>query len=146
MMNLTSHQLQDFLLYIPFLLGQLLYVMKRAGFSMRAGRAKTRRAYLYQNWDVLGFRAGLEIVIFSLARHLSFGQIIGFFHIDLSSFTSLAFLNKPIDSPVAIFFLGIASDGLVDWAVDWASRKDNTKVPQRMKDWLSENVGKDSTQ
>src|SRR5690242_4820339 len=106
-MSLTEHQLHDILLFFPFFIGQLLYIMKRAGYSMRAGRAATRRAYLYQNWDILGFRAGLELIIYSVVRHVSVGQLLGFFHFSLGASTS--FLNNPVNSPVALFALGIAA-------------------------------------
>src|SRR5437588_730247 len=129
---MDQHQIEDLLLYAPFLLGQLVYIMKRAGFSMRAGRAPTRWAYVYQNWDTLVFRTILEaLTIFIPMRHFSLGQILEFFHIDLAKFSSLSALDSPVSSPVSVFAAGIAADGLFDWLVDWASRPENTKIPQR---------------
>lgn len=137
--HITPHHLQDLLLYITFLGGQLIYIMKRAGFSMRAGRAPTRRAYVYQNWDIIAFRSVLEfIIVFMPFRHLSPDQIIGLLHIDLSGVSWLSFLQTPLESPVGFLGLGIASDGLFDWFVDWASR--SPKVPQAVRNWLTENV------
>lgn len=135
---LTEHQIQDALLYVPFLIGQLLYVLKRASFSMRGGRAKTRRAYIYQNWDILIFRSVLEFIfIFMPIRHYSPAQLLGFFHVDVSGITSLS-LESPVSSPVSILFAGIAADGWLDWFVDWASR--SPKIPQPIRNWLSENI------
>lgn len=145
-MSLTAHQVNDLLLYLPFLIGQLLYIMKRAGFSMRAGRAPSRRAYVYQNWDILTFRTALEIGIYYVVRHYSLVQIIGFFHLNLSGISWLSFLDSPVESPIALFFVGVGSDSSVDWAVDWASRDQNTKVPQWVKNWLKENIANGNSQ
>lgn len=137
---MEAHHLQDYLLYLPFLAGQFMYFLKRASFSMRAGRAPTRRAYFWHNWDILLFRAGIAVFFYAFFRHYSLGQVVGFFHVDLSSVSWLKFIFVPLSSPLAFWGLGIGVDGLIDWAVDWASRKENTKVPQRIKDWLTENV------
>lgn len=137
---MTHHQVQDCLLYAFFLLGEMLYILKRAGFSMRAGRAPTRAAYFYQNWDVLLFRSGIALLIYGVVRHYSLGDILLLFHVDLSGISALKFLYTPIESGLAFFGLGIGADGLMDWGVDWASRKENTKVPQAVKNWLTENV------
>lgn len=135
---LTPHGVEDLLLYMVFFLGQCVYILKRAGFSMRAGRAASRRAYVYQNWDILLFRTVIDSFIFEFFRHISPGQVLGLLHIDLSGVSWLSFLYKPLDSMWAFLGLGIASDGLVDWAVDWASR--SPKVPDPIKNWLKENV------
>jgi hypothetical protein len=137
--GITPHHLADVLLYLPFLAGQLVYIMKRAGFSMRAGRAATRMEYIHRNWDILGFRSVLEfILIYMPARHLAPAQILSLVHINADSFTSLPFLSSPMSGPVSLLALGIAADGLFDWLVDWASR--SPKVPAPIKAWLSENV------
>lgn len=135
----TSHHLHDVFLYFCFFLGQAIYIVKRAGFSMRAGRAPSRRAYVYQNWDILMFRSAFEFVlIFMPFTHFAPGQILAWFHIDISSFASLATLQTPVRHPVALFGVGIGSDGLADWFVDWASR--SPKIPQGVRNWLTENV------
>jgi hypothetical protein len=136
---LSQHHLQDIALYLVFLAGQSLYIVKRAGFSVRAGRAKSRRDYLVRNWDILLFRTVLEfIVVYMPARHYSPGDLLRIFHVDIGGFESLAKLNSPIDSAEAFLGIGIASDGLFDWLVDWASR--SSKVPDAIKKWLAENV------
>lgn len=136
---MTPHQIQDVLLYVPFFAGQLLYALKRASFSMRGGRAATRRAYIYQNWDILLFRSVLEFIfIFMPIRHYSPAQILGAFHLDVSGISWLGFMENPVSSPVSILAAGIAADGLFDWFVDWASR--STKIPQPVRNWLTENV------
>lgn len=139
-MSMSTHHLHDLLLYIPFLIGQMLYILKRAGFSMRAGRATTRRAYFYQNWDILIFRGGITLLIYGAARHYALGDLLRLFHVDLSGVGWFTALNTPINSPLAFFGLGIGADSLVDWGVDWASRDTNTKVPAWIKTWLRENV------
>lgn len=138
-MVLSPHHVADILFYVVFLLGQLVYIVKRAGFSMRAGRAMTRRSYVYQNWDILLFRSVLEFIfIYMPMRHFSPDQLLGLFHINLGSLMSIGPMQNPVSSPVSFLFAGIASDGIVDWLVDWASR--STKVPQAVKNWLTENV------
>jgi hypothetical protein len=139
MMSMTPEHKQDLMLLLPFLLGQLVYIMKRASFSMRAGRAPTRWQYVYRNWDILVFRSVLEfLLIYMPIRHFSPDQLLNVFHIDVSHIESLDFLYNPVSSPVSIFGAGIASDGLFDWLVDWASR--STKIPAPIKAWLTENV------
>lgn len=138
---MSPHQTQDLLLYLPFLAGQLLYILKRAGFSMRAGRAPSRWKYICQNWDILLFRSVLEFIfIFVPVRHFTPDQLLSFFHIDLSGIEALNFLQNPVSSPVSLLFAGIAADGVMDWLVDWASRSDNKRIPGIFKKWLSENV------
>lgn len=137
--SISAHQVQDLLLYIPFLVGQLFYIMKRASFSMRAGRAATRWAYVGQNWDILAFRSVLEfIVIFTPIRHYSPAQLLAVFHIDVSGISLLNFLESPVSSPISMLAAGIGADAWFDWLVDWTSR--SPKIPQRVRDWLTENV------
>jgi hypothetical protein len=140
-LSMNVHQSQDLLLYVPFLLGQFIYIMKRAGFSMRAGRAPSRWQYIYRNWDILAFRSVLEFIfIYMPIRHFSPDQILGLFHIDISGISVFSFLQNPVSSPVSLLAAGIGSDGMFDWLVDWASR--STKVPTGLKNWLTENVAK----
>lgn len=139
MTMISGHHLEDLLLYVPFVLGQLVYIMKRAGFSMRAGRCSSRRQYVYQNWDILAFRSVLELIlIYMPIRHYSPEQLLGLLHIDISGIKLLAAFQNPVSSPISLLAAGIASDGLFDWIVDWASR--SSKVPQGIKNWLTENV------
>ena len=139
LISLSPHSLEDILLYIPFLVGQGIYIMKRAGFSMRAGRAKTRRQYVYQNWDILAFRSVLEfLTIYMPIRHYSPAQVLGVFHIDVTGVSWLDFMQNAVSSPWSLLGAGIAADGLFDWLVDWASR--SPKVPDAVKNWLKENV------
>jgi len=136
---LSPHSIEDLLLYIPFLAGQGVYILKRAGFSMRAGRAKTRRQYVYQNWDIIAFRSVLEFLfIFMPVRHYSPAQLLGVFHIDITGVSWLSFMQNAVSSPWSLLGLGIGSDGMFDWLVDWASR--SPKVPAAVKAWLTENV------
>lgn len=136
---LSNHQTEDILLYLVFLLGQLIYMMKRAGFSMRAGRAPSRWRYITNNWDILTFRTVLEfIVVYVPIRHYSPNQILGIFHIDLSNISWLWFLNTSVSSPISVLAAGIGSDGIFDWFVDWASR--SPRVPDAIKKWLSEEI------
>lgn len=137
--GITQHHVADILLYITFLAGQLVYIMKRAGFSMRAGRAKSRWSYVTQNWDILAFRIVLQfILIYMPARHFAPSTVLGLVHIDVSNITSLHALTTPISSPEAMLGIGVGSDGLFDWLVDWISR--SPKVPDVIKAWLTENV------
>jgi hypothetical protein len=49
-----------------FILGQLLYLLKRAAYAVRNPNNPTasRRDFLYRNWDVLLFRGGLDQILF----------------------------------------------------------------------------------
>jgi hypothetical protein len=137
--QLSSHQIEDFLLYIPFLAGQSVYILKRAGFSARAGRAASRWQYVYKNWDILLFRSVLEfILIFMPIRHYSPDQILSLFHIDISGISWLSTFSNPVSSPVSLLAAGIGADGMFDWLVDWASR--SPKVPDAIKKWLTEEI------
>lgn len=139
LVTIQPHQLEDLLLYIPFLFGQLIYIMKRAGFSVRAGRSPSRWKYITLNWDIILFRTVLEfLLVFMPARHYSPSQILSLFHIDIGNVSWLSFFNNPMSSPASLLAAGIAADGIFDWIVDWASR--SPKVPQAIKNWLTENV------
>lgn len=139
MFSMTAHHEEDLVLYLPFLFGQLIYIVKRAGFSMRAGRATSRWGYVYQNWDIILFRSALEFcLIFMPIRHFAPAQMLSFLHIDVSGFSWGADLATPVSSPAATLFAGIGADGAFDWLIDWASR--SPKVPPVVKNWLTENV------
>ena len=139
LITITPHATEDLLLYIFFLGGQLIYIMKRAGFSMRAGRVPSRRQYVYRNWDILAFRAVLEFLfIFMPVRHYSPAQFLNVFHFDTSGISWLAFMQNPVSSPWSVLGLGVGADGLFDWLVDWASR--SPRVPAPVKAWLTEEV------
>lgn len=136
---ISQHHLEDLLLYIPFFFGQMVYVMKRAGFSKRAGRSPSRWGYVALNWDIILFRTVLEFIfIYTPIRHYSPDQLLGFFHASIGNIPSLSFMTNPVSSPVSALAAGIASDGIFDWLVDWASR--SPRIPQGIKNWLTENV------
>lgn len=109
--QLTSHQLWDIIYYLPFLCGQALFLLKRVGLAIRSplNCLKSRREYLYINWDILVYRAGLEfILIYFPYRHQD--VVSGW----LASFG----WHLPFQLPqAAILFvmLGLMSDYMLDW-------------------------------
>ncbi len=123
----------DVLLYVCFVAGQWLFILKRAGSAIRNPNKliTTRRMFLYHNWDVLTVRAFLEIAfIFYPVRHFTFAQITGFFGWTPSN----SLLNTVPDSPVSLFVLGYAADSLIDWL------SVNPKLPAFVRNFIQENV------
>lgn len=96
--------------YLAFVLGQLLFVLKRAASAIRNpnNTIKTRRDYLYANWDMLTIRILLEGVVFIACWHIGVAKI-------LALFTSW---QSPITFPAIppfYFTLGFFVDSAVDW-------------------------------
>lgn len=102
----------DLLLYIPFLAGQWLFILKRMGMKIRskANPITTRRQYLYQNWDLLTVRMVLELGIFYMWRY---GDLSGF----INQYSGLH-LNYVIPTGKTVaMLLGYASDSGLDWVM-----------------------------
>lgn len=127
---LTPHMKLDVFLWIFFVLGQLLYVLKRAGMSMRSGRIKKRRDYVFSNWDVLVIRMACELPIYWFIRHISIGAMASIIGWNLPSWVPADVLN----SPVAIFFVGLGADVLLDWI------SVSSKLPDALKKFIKETV------
>jgi hypothetical protein len=122
---LTPHMSQDFLYYFAFLGGQLLFILKRAASAIRSktNPVKTRRAFIYANWDVLLIRCAIEFPIYFFFRHYDANSI-------LSVFTSWRVPFTLPQGGMMSFSLGYIADSLLDWFGASA------KAP----DWLKENI------
>jgi hypothetical protein len=99
-------------LYVVFVCGQALYVLKRMSFAVRAPEnpIKRRREYLYRNWDVIVIRGLLELPIFLAWWN---GQL-GTYITNHTGWTIPAFLQA---GPVSAFILGYFSDAMLDWGM-----------------------------
>ena len=100
-------------LWIFFIVGQLINILKRAGFAVRGPNAvASRKQYLLLNWDVLLVRGVVGAVIFwtwaSYPNLLT--QVAKHFGYDYN-------LTIPVVPPVAFGF-GLALDVILDWFAD----------------------------
>jgi hypothetical protein len=132
MITFPSNIPADLLAYLAFLVGQLVFLLKRAGSAIRNPNTKitSRRQYLYQNWDTWSIRALIEFPFFYGFRHYSLGQLTA-----LVGWSVPSWLVIP-DNPIPCFFLGYAADSLLDWAAM------SPRLPSYLKSWIGENVPK----
>jgi hypothetical protein len=130
---LSSHAAVDIAYYLLFFLGQMLFLLKRAGSAIRNSNTAihTRRDYFYNNWDVILIRAVIElVVIYWPLRHFTIEQVLAVFNINWDS----PLLNTALNSSVGFFVCGYAADSLLDWL------SVSPKLPQFLRDWIHENV------
>jgi hypothetical protein len=115
--------------YVGYVLGQLLFVLKRAASAIRSktNPIRTRRAYIYANWDVLTIRLMLEGVVFVLCWQVGFTKI-------LALFTSWQSPIKFPASPVFYFAFGF----FIDAALDWYGQ--SSVGPAVVREFVKENV------
>lgn len=129
----TAHFRWDVILWLVFFCGQCVYILKRAAMAIRSktNPIKSRRAFLYANWDILAIRSTVEfILIFYPLRHLNMGTLASLMHFTLPSWI-------PTDGHLGawgFFACGIASDVLLDWIGE------NDKVPNVIRQFIKENV------
>jgi len=93
--------------WLPFFLGQCLFILKRSGLAVRSplNGMKSKRQYVYQNWDILLIRAVLEfIIVYFPYRHSS-----------LFATYLPKWFNLIPGSWVIVLALGFLSDSLMDW-------------------------------
>ena len=122
---LLSHFEWDLALWFCFFLGQCLFVLKRSAMAVRSkiNPIKSRRQYLYQNWDILTIRFAIEsATIFYPWRH---GDLPGIFQ----HFGWTLWFKIP-DGAIAASGLGYLADSGLDWISTFS------KAPQ----WLKENI------
>jgi hypothetical protein len=127
--NMSLHQKQDIAYYLAFLIGQLLFLLKRASSAIRSksNPIKSRRAFFAQNWDILSIRVALEAAIFVLVRHVGLSDLI-------AMFTNW---KMPIQLPQSGFgfgCMGYAVDSVVDWFAV------SSKCPALLQRWIKENI------
>lgn len=127
---MMDHVQSDVISYVAFLLGQLLFLLKRAGSAMRNPSTKilTRWDYFKNNWDTFGIRALMESPFFYGWKHYGFASFVGLFGWHMP-----VWMTVP-DSPFTAFFLGYAADSLLDWV------SMSPKLPEFFQRWVKENV------
>ena len=107
MSQILKAVLPEMLNWLPFFLGQCLFILKRSGLAVRSplNAMKSRRQYIAQNWDILLIRTVLEfIVVYFPYRHA------GLFATYLPKWWNLI-----PSSWVLSLALGFLSDSLMDW-------------------------------
>jgi hypothetical protein len=132
LLGLDAHSTQDIVNYAVFLIGQWLFVLKRAGSAIRNPKSTitTRRQYVYHNWDTILIRGAIEAAaIFYPLAHFSIAQIAGFF-----ALTVPAALGGSLSGVVGFFFAGFGSDSFLDWLVV------SGKLPSFIANFIKENV------
>jgi hypothetical protein len=124
---IAQHINQDFLYYLAFLGGQLLFILKRAASAIRnhSNPISSRRAFVYANWDVLLVRVAIELPIYYIWRHYPVNTILGLF----TSWRVPSAFDFP-QGAITFFTLGFIADSLLDWFGA------SSKAPV----WLKENI------
>jgi hypothetical protein len=135
---LSQHAIGDVGLYLCFLLGQFLFILKRAASAIRnpVNPIKSRRQFIRANLDVLSIRAALEgLIIYYPWRHIALATILGWFHIDATSGWPSEIIGTGIaNGLVAAIGLGYASDSALDGLSQWS------KLPAWLSRWMKENI------
>jgi len=122
---LAAHFEWDFVLWLCFFLGQSLFILKRSAMAIRSktNPLKTRRQYVYRNWDILTIRIAIEtVLVYYPWRHGDLPAIFAHFG-----------WSVPFTIPNGGFAaagLGYLSDSAIDWLSTWS------KAPM----WIRENV------
>jgi hypothetical protein len=102
---------QTLVLWVAFMAGQLLNVLKQAAMAIRNPHnpVKTRRDYVYRNWDILVLRGAVGVLLFWTYKTWPDGltMLLAHFGVQFN-------LNLPLIPPVALG-LGLASDFCLDW-------------------------------
>ena len=123
---MTPHQRLDIAYWFAFFAGQCVFVLKRSAMAVRSktNPIKTRRAYLYANWDVILIRSVIEfIIIFYPYRH---GELDSVFNFVTLGHLPFAFPQSPVFS----LALGYLADSTLDWV---------GTLP-RVPEWLRESI------
>jgi hypothetical protein len=122
----------DALNYAAFLLGQFLFLLKRAGSAMRnpSTNITRRRDYFKANWDTYLIRTAIEIPIFYGYRHYGFVHLVSW-----TGWTPPSWFSVP-DNPLISMLVGYSVDSLLDWLAM------SQKLPSWLRDWIAENVPK----
>lgn len=127
---LTLHQKADIAYAACFLFGQWLFLLRRADLGVRSpmNALKSRRQFFYLNWVTLLYRVVIEFGLFFYPYR----------HADVNSLLSLEGLQLPswLHVPqnwIFVIFLGIFSDGLLDWVLGRGKFLGIT-IPDRLKE------------
>lgn len=124
-MHLSQHHLQDLAFWGAFVFGFAMNVLRRLSFVIRSKNNpfKTRRSYLYANWDILFYRFVFDsLVLFGPIRHMEY----------LPKATPHFIMDAVMAFPqwgVAYAMLGMCADMLVETAAAFLSAKYPSMAP-----------------
>lgn len=130
---ISAHAKGDIFLYLIFLAGQILYILKRADMAVKSKThpVKSKGEFIADNWVPLLIRVSFESIFFWVWRHVSFAVITGWLHLTAIIPDAAA---AAYTSPWGAFALGFSADCLLDWA------STSPKVPQVIRNWISEEI------
>jgi hypothetical protein len=135
---ISEHAVGDIGFYMCFLMGQFLFMLKRASSAIRSttNPIKTRRQFFYVNWDVLSVRAAVEaIAVYYPWRHLGIGMILGFLNFNTSTGWIHTVLGTGVGSgAIAAIAIGYVADSGFDGV------SQSKRVPEWLKRWVKENI------
>lgn len=115
-----SH-IQDIGNYAGFFIGVFLFLLKRAGMVMRAGKIRRRWDYFYANWDVILYRAAFEAIGCWMFIHYDLDKLLG-------HWTGFQLPFEIPANPLTCFGFGL----LADFGLDWVLHSE--KVPQVLRE------------
>jgi hypothetical protein len=130
--GLSPHHTQDIVNYLFFLIGQWMFILKRASSAIRNPEKaiSNRREYVYHNWDIILIRGAFEVIlIFLPSAHVSPDAIAGWF-----GMTIPAALSGVVSGVGGFVGLGFSADAILDWVAV------SGKLPVFLQNWLKENV------
>jgi hypothetical protein len=129
---MNHHLMWDLIAYGCYLLGQFLFLLKRAHSALanKSTAVTSIGSYFKYSWAPIVIRVLLEAPLFYVLRHYpaALTYLVGMWGLTIPASVSLP--NNPITS----FLAGYAVDSLVDWA------SVSPKVPAVIRGWLKENV------
>ena len=135
---LTPPHSDNLLLYPCFVLGQLFFILKRAGSAVRnaSNPIKNRREFLYENWDILLGRAVIAAVcVYMPWRYISLATILGWFNINANTgWLAVLIASGATGGFVAVGAIGYASDSILDGI------SQSPKLPDWVARWAKENI------
>ena len=116
--------------YIAFVVGQNLFLLKRAGSAIRNPTANVNRIrdYYRANWDIALVRLTIEGLIFWAFQYYGLAKLVS-----LWGWTLPSWLILP-NSFITYFPLGYAADSILDWL------SMSPKLPNWIRTWIAENV------
>lgn len=110
---MSQHHLWDLINGGIFLVGICLFFLAKSGALMRQGKLKTRREFLYENWDSMLIRVCVfDSMVFWGWRHVDFQAVLKNYHI-----SPLVPIAPWFNSWIAALVVGFFSDAIVAWAL-----------------------------
>ena len=131
LLSISDSLRDDFLYWVPFFFGQCLFILKRTALAIRSplNAVRSRRQYLFLNWDILAIRTALEFALVYIPyRHIPIDTLTAGFSWHMP-------FHIPQDSAVLSFLLGYMSDSTTDWI---AMQDTIFKIP--IPSWIKETI------